>query len=511
MLVAGVETVFSASVATPVLPDAVAFGLSGNNVFAFLLFGSTWQQVFWSGNPSVDVHTHYDFTAPGAMTGWQPGLIWGASAGTPIMSIATAQLQSTQPFVSPITGTTVPNVITDTESDAIAAIGAAGLILGTVSTAPSLDPVGTVIAQDPPGGALANIGDPVNITIAVSGATTTVPDLTNTSLSSGAPTLLAGAGLVLGAVTYRASVLIIKGNVITQFPAPGTTALDGDAVSVVVSTGRAGVFVPFIVEDTQTDAMTDITDVGLVVGAVNVRESLTIPAGEVIAQNPQGGTPVASGSLVSFTISSGPPIPGPAFDWTTTVISQYANSPSLLLLCESIADNVDQTANFANFYAFVWNVFTAQGFGLDVWGRIVNVSRFLQIPTGTLYVGFQDGSASGPDPDPGGDYDVQPFNASGTFFTPQSATQTYELEDEPYRQLILAKALANISRSTVPAFNQILQRLFPGRGNPYVVNNGAMNFKYVFDFDLTPIELAILNQSGVMPVPPGVSFTIMVP
>jgi len=122
-------------------------------------------------------------------------------------------------------------------------------------------------------------------------------------------------------------------------------------------------------------------------------------------------------------------------------------------------------------------------------------------------VGFQDGSSSGP----GVGWDVQPFSAEGTWYSPQSATQTYELEDEPYRQLVLAKALANISRSTVPVFNQILQRLFPGRGNPYVVNDGSMNFKYVFDFDLTPIELAILNQSGVLPVPPGVSFTIVVP
>lgn len=413
--------------------------------------------------------------------------------------------------VSDLAPITVPPVVGLMLSPAETIITAAALEVGIITSLPNIAPTGTVTAQDPVAGAVVLFNTPVNLTVSSGQPPTTVPQLINTSLAPVAATLLADADLIFGSVTYLPSVLVISGNIISQNPAAGTVVNSGSAVDVVVSTGRAGVFVPFIVEDDQTEAMTDITSIGLVVGAISVRESLTIPAGEVIAQNPQGGTPVASGSIVSFTLSSGPPVPGPAFDWTTTVISQYANSPSLLLLCQSIADNLDQTVNFANFYAFVWNVDTAQGFGLDVWGKIVNVSRFLQIPTGALYVGFQDGSSGSPDPNPGGPYDVQPFNASGTFFTPQSATQTYELEDEPYRQLILAKALANISRSTVPTFNQILQRLFPGRGNPYVVNDGAMNFQYVFDFELTPIELAILNQSGVMPVPPGVSFTIVVP
>jgi hypothetical protein len=402
----------------------------------------------------------------------------------------------------------IPNLVGLLTGAADAAIIAGYFTVGTTTAVPSGLPAGTVIDQTPAYPGTGTVGDPISYDYS---AGVLVPDLTNTSVGIVAPMLLADAGLVLGTVTYVPSVLIIAGNIISQSPVGGSFVSAGSAVNVFVSTGRGPVVVPFIVEDTQTDAMTAITDIGLVVGAISVRESLTIPAGEVIAQNPQGGTPVASGSLVSFVLSSGPPVPGPAFDWTTTVISQYANSPSLLLLCQSIADNLDQTANFANFYAFVWNVDTAQGFGLDIWGRIVNVSRYLQIPTGALYVGFQDGTGGAPDPDPGGSYDVQPFSASGTWYTPQSATQTYELEDEPYRQLILAKALANISRSTVPVFNQILQRLFPGRGNPYVVNNGAMNFKYVFDFGLTPIELAILNQSGVMPVPPGVSFTIIEP
>ncbi len=41
---------------------------------------------------------------------------------------------------------------------------------------------------------------------------------------------------------------------------------------------------------------------------------------------------------------------------------------------------IDPTADLNAFYDLVWNVATAQGWGLDVWGRIVGVTRNLNIP-----------------------------------------------------------------------------------------------------------------------------------
>lgn len=418
--------------------------------------------------------------------------------------------QYTGPFTPPTadfptmacTGTTVPDVVGDDVATATAALNVATLVLGTNTQVVSALPAGTVISQNPAAGSAATAGDAVDITTSQGIA---VPDVRNTSVDTVAPAILAAAGFVLGVVTFSADVLIIKGNIISQFPAPGSFASPGSGVNVVVSTGRAGLFVPDIIDDTAAQADLAILNVGLVVGAVSTRSSLTVPVGEVIAQNPQGGTPVASGSIVSYVLSSGPPVPGPAFDWRVTVISQFANSPTILQLCSNMAGYVDQSTNFANFFEFVWNVDTAQGFGLDIWGAIVDVSRLLQIPTGARYVGFQDGTG------PGTGTDVEPFSAGGSWYTPVSATEAYLLEDEPYRQLILTKALANIVNTTVPAFNQLLQNLFPGRGNPYVITSGVMAMEFIFDFDLTPIELAILQQSGAVPVPPGVSFTISVP
>ena len=196
------------------------------------------------------------------------------------------------------------------------------------------------------------------------------------------------------------------------------------------------------------------------------------------------------------------------FNYEATLISQYANSPTLLQLVANLNQYLDQSQNFANFYNYVWNVDTAQGFGLDIWGAIVGVSRLLYIPNTTEYIGAYQSSESQPA------QDYTPFGSrlnnppvGGALYTGQNATQAYLLLDPAYRQLILAKAFANICTTTAPAINQILQTLF-GAGMAYVLNVQPMQISYNFTFTPTPIQLAILEQSGVIPTPPGVSVTI---
>lgn len=176
-----------------------------------------------------------------------------------------------------------------------------------------------------------------------------------------------------------------------------------------------------------------------------------------------------------------------------TIISQYGNSPTIMGLIQGMNAHLDPRADFDAFYDFVWNVDTAQGFGLDVWGRIVNISRALKIPDAPLYFGFGE-ALPGSYP-----FDEQPFY-DGT----PAATQTYLIGDDAYRQLILIKALANISRTTAPAINQLLQNLFAGRGRCYVNDMGGMQLRYTFEFLLTPYEFAIMTQSGAVPRPAGV-------
>lgn len=120
-----------------------------------------------------------------------------------------------------------------------------------------------------------------------------------------------------------------------------------------------------------------------------------------------------------------------------------------------------------NFFSFIWNVDTAQGFGLDIWGRIVGVSR--EIFTNPV------------------DY----------------------LSDDAFRALILLKALSNISRTNVPSQNQLLRDWMAGRGRCYVSDLGHMQMLYNFEFLLQPFEIEIITQSGIFLLPTGVGGTVV--
>ena len=146
-----------------------------------------------------------------------------------------------------------------------------------------------------------------------------------------------------------------------------------------------------------------------------------------------------------------------------TVISQYGNSPTILALIESFNAAVDPSGDIDNFLTHVWQVDTAQGVFLDnVWGRIVGVTR--TIPTSPVTV----------------------------------------LTDEQFLELILLKALANISRDSSYSINTLLLDWMAGRGRAYVNDLGNMEIRYMFEFALEPFEIDIITQSGIFLRPAGV-------
>jgi hypothetical protein len=163
-----------------------------------------------------------------------------------------------------------------------------------------------------------------------------------------------------------------------------------------------------------------------------------------------------------------------------TVISQYGNSPTILALIQNMDDAIDPRADLANFYNYVWNIDTAQGFGLDIWGRIIGVDRSINVPAGT--------------PNPGG----FPFTAG-----------VYQMDDAQYRLVLMVKALANITDCTAKNLNQLLQKLFVGRGRCYVNDIGGMRLRYTFEFFLQPFEYVIMTGTNIAPRPAGVLSTIL--
>jgi Protein of unknown function (DUF2612) len=185
-------------------------------------------------------------------------------------------------------------------------------------------------------------------------------------------------------------------------------------------------------------------------------------------------------------------------DPDVTIVSQYATAPTIISLVHSMNDWKDPRPNLDAFYDLIWNVDTAIGHGLDVWGRIVGVGRVLQAASG-VYLGFAEAA------DPTSE---TPFNQA-PFYSGQPTTGNYALTDDGFRTLIFAKALSNITDGSIRQVNQILMTLFPGRGNCYVIDNQNMSMVYHFNFVLAPFEAAIVLASGVMPKPAGIILTVV--
>jgi hypothetical protein len=200
--------------------------------------------------------------------------------------------------------------------------------------------------------------------------------------------------------------------------------------------------------------------------------------------------PNAIGQFIIEQSAIGTPAP---FDYNQTVISQYANSPTLLRMIENMAECIDMTADRDAFYDMVFNVETAQGAGLDIWGRIVGVSRV--IPTGGEDIEFGFAEA--------GSLSATGFG-QGDFYDGQSVTSNVALSDDAFRLLIMAKIMSNITDCSIPSINMIMSALFPGRGDCHVQDNLNMTLTYIFTFATTPVEKAVIQGSGVLPKPTGV-------
>lgn len=208
-----------------------------------------------------------------------------------------------------------------------------------------------------------------------------------------------------------------------------------------------------------------------------------------------GSSPGAN-AIGSFIIGESPIGDVPSFDVWTTVLSQYANSPIITALLTNMAQYVDPTVNFDSFYDTIFNVDTAVGLGLDIWGRIVGVQRVLSLPSEASYFGFQQANS-------------WVGFGQAPFYSGEAVTNNFSLSDDAFRTLIIAKALFNICDGSIPAINQLLLDLFPGQGNCYCTDGLNLTMTYTFDFVLTPVQFAIILNSGAIPRPSGVSVSIV--
>lgn len=178
-----------------------------------------------------------------------------------------------------------------------------------------------------------------------------------------------------------------------------------------------------------------------------------------------------------------------------TIYTQYKRDASNLCdLIDRAYEGVRHEHDFSEFYKNFWDIETATGKWLDIWGVIVAVDRFLDIENDDFFFGFDES-------------DREPFNQGIFFNGVSSGTSVYELGDDVFRRVIIAKAMANIAACDTTSLNSILTFFFEGRGKCYIVQNGTMALTYVFEFELEAWEKALFTQRKVFPHPAGVLVT----
>ena len=188
------------------------------------------------------------------------------------------------------------------------------------------------------------------------------------------------------------------------------------------------------------------------------------------------------------------------FDYTTNleqaVLWQYSNATNLqsLISQKQTWYNTNQTAFWQNWYTNVFNLATANMFGLSVWSVILG--QPITLP-----------SSAAPQTQPSFGFGAYNYNfTNGNFTNYNGSVYTFPLQ---YARLILQLRYYQLTSSgTVPEINRMLATLFASFGVCYVLDTLHMKMEYVFEFPLTYELLLIFQNFDLLPRPAGVEIII---
>ena len=175
---------------------------------------------------------------------------------------------------------------------------------------------------------------------------------------------------------------------------------------------------------------------------------------------------------------------------------QYTNATNLqgILNAKNTWYVTNQTDFWENWYTDVFNLVTANDFGLSVWSIILGQSLFTSFieSTGIPYFGF--GSSN------------QNFDGSN-FASLNGGNNVYSTETS--RLLLQLRYFKLVSSGTIPETNRMLAYVFADFGKAFLVDNHNMTQTYYFEFVLSAEISYMLNNTDVLPRPGGVSSVIV--
>lgn len=199
----------------------------------------------------------------------------------------------------------VPDVVTRTENEARNILTAEGFEVMVENVEDAEAESGTVVSQDPAGGAEATEGSPVTITVSLGPGEEVVPDVSGQSLSSAQGELQA-RGFRIGGQQEESSESFAEGQVTRTDPAGGVTADRNSRVTIFVSTGVEQVGVPDVTNQTESTASAALRGDGFDVSVKTESVAPGDPTGRVLSQSPSGGTRADKGSTVTITVGIAP-------------------------------------------------------------------------------------------------------------------------------------------------------------------------------------------------------------
>jgi serine/threonine-protein kinase len=168
--------------------------------------------------------------------------------------------------------------------------------------------VGTIVAQDPYAGEMADEGSEISVDV-VGTRIADVPDVQG-KMRGEAERILRESGFEVEVKTARSSAED-ENLVIGQNPRGDAdeTAKVGSVVAITVGEGPANVEVPSVNDQALSETEQILERAGLKLGGQMEVPNDRVPAGHVVEQHPAAGTEVEPGSTVDVVVSSGPQRP----------------------------------------------------------------------------------------------------------------------------------------------------------------------------------------------------------
>ena len=181
------------------------------------------------------------------------------------------------------------------------------------------------------------------------------------------------------------------------------------------------------------------------------------------------------------------------WDIAETVQSQYATSKRMRAVIDAFWQAINPKSDIDLLYRKLVNPRTAEGYGLDVWGRIVAIGRsYLAVEDDTPYFGF----------DPPEGVKNERLNSFGNAPFYKQIMGKVRLADTMFRTYVFLKALINISNSSLASLNQAVKLLFPD-ADIQILHTGTMVLRVLVLSPLSESDKAALDNLSWIPAGVG--------